>query len=87
MKEIPEIADFLRGLPGFDQLDDPLLAGCAKRIEIAYYRQGEAILTVGDENSRLHIIRSGAVELRDEAGEMTTRLAERDVADSDSGPS
>jgi CBS domain-containing protein len=79
MKEIPEIADFLRGLPGFDQLDAPLLAGCAKRIEIAYYRQGEDILTIGDENSRLHIIRSGAVELRDEAGEMMTRLAERDV--------
>jgi len=78
MKEIPEIAQFLRGLPGFDNLDDRQLADCAKNIEIAYYRKGDDILMTGSANHHLHIIRSGAVELRNEAGEMMTRLAETD---------
>lgn len=78
MKEIPEIAQFLRELPGFDHLDDARISDCARNIEIAYYRKGADILTTGSENRWLHIIRSGAVELRDDAGEMMTRLAERD---------
>jgi len=78
MKEIPEIAQFLRGLPGFDNLEDRQLADCAKNIEIAYYRKGDDILMTGSANHHLHIIRSGAVELRNEAGEMMTRLAETD---------
>ena len=41
MNEIPEIARFLRGLPGFEVLDDAQIADCAKNIEIAYYRKGE----------------------------------------------
>ena len=78
MKEIPEIAQFLRELPGFDSLDDAQVANCAKHIDIAYYRQGDDILRAGSENRRLHIIRSGAVELRGDSGEMMARLAERD---------
>jgi len=78
MKEIPEIAQFLHELPGFDQLDDTGISHCAKYISIAYYRRGDDILTIGSENHRLHIIRSGAVELRNDDGEMMTRLAERD---------
>ena len=78
MKEIPEIAQFLRNLPGFDALEDPQVADCAKSITIAYYRQGDDILTNGSENNQLHIIRSGAVELCDESGEMIARLAEGD---------
>ena len=58
MNEIPEVADYLRELPGFDALDEALLANCAKRVEIAYYRQGSDILKVGSENKRLHIIRT-----------------------------
>lgn len=78
MKEIPEIAQYLKTLPGFDELDDSLVAACAREIEIAYYREGDDILRTGVENRRLHIVRSGAVELRDEHGDMMTRLAEGD---------
>lgn len=78
MKEIPEIAQFLRNLPGFDALEDPQVLDCAKSITIAYYRQGDDILINGSENNRLHIVRSGAVELCDESGEMIARLAEGD---------
>ncbi len=78
MKEIPEIAQFLRQTPGFDALNAAQADTCARSIEIAYYREGDDILTVGSTNRHLHIIRSGAVELRNEDGEMMTRLAEGD---------
>ncbi|MGI9235635.1 MAG: DUF294 nucleotidyltransferase-like domain-containing protein [Woeseiaceae bacterium] len=76
MKEIPEIVQFLRRLPGFENLDGAALGTCARSIEIAYYRSGEDVLTIGSENLYLHIVRSGAVELRDEHGDMMMRLAE-----------
>lgn len=78
MKEIPEIVQFLRKLPGFDNLSDSLLGACAKAIDIAYYRQGIDILTIGRDNHHLHIVRSGAVELHNEGDELMTRLGEGD---------
>jgi CBS domain-containing protein len=78
MKEIPEIADFLRSLPGFDSLDDAAISDCARNIEIGYHRSGEDIMIVGSENCCVRIIRSGAVELRNEDEEMLARLAEGD---------
>ena len=65
-------------MPGFDKLGDALVANCARHIEIAYYRQGQDILTIGSENRRLNIVRSGAIELRNEADEVMARLAEGD---------
>ena len=76
MIEIPEITDFLRDLPGFEQLDDETLRACARSIDIAYYRHGDDILTIGNDNRSVHIIRSGAIELRNENDELVTRLAE-----------
>ncbi len=78
MKEIPEIVQFLRGLQGFDSLDPAQIGSAARAIDIAYYRQGQDILTIGSENRFLHIVRSGAVQLQNEEGEMMTRLAEGD---------
>ncbi len=78
MKEIPEIAQFLRKLPGFDNLNDSQLSACAAAIDIAYYRQGKGILEIGSENNHLHIVRSGAVELHNDAEELMTRLGEGD---------
>ncbi|MDJ0701364.1 MAG: DUF294 nucleotidyltransferase-like domain-containing protein [Woeseiaceae bacterium] len=78
MKEIPEIADFLRRIPGFEDLTLEQATTCARNIDIAYYRSGDDIFTIGRQNEQLHIIRSGAVELRNEDGEMMTRLAEGD---------
>ena len=78
MKEIPEVVQFLRKLPGFDRLNDSQVGACAKAISIAYYRQGEDILTIGSDNSHLHIVRSGAVELHNIDAELMTRIAEGD---------
>ena len=76
MIEIPEIERFLGSLPGFDALDSGGLNTAARAIKVAYYREGELILTLGVANHELHIVRSGAVELCDENGELVTRLAE-----------
>jgi len=78
MKEVPEIAGFLHELPGFSALTAAQIAHCARHIEIAYYRKGTDILNVGEKNAFLHIVRSGAVELRNAGDELMTRLAEGD---------
>lgn len=78
MNEIPEIVSFLRRLPAFAGLDDELLNSAAGAISIAYYRRGADIMTIGSRNTWLNIVRSGAVELRDEDGGMRTRIAEGD---------
>lgn len=76
MNEIPEIVEYLRGLQAFDSLEPLQLGVAAKGIEIAYYREGDDILRIGEDNRRLHIVRSGAVELRNGDGEIMVRLAE-----------
>ncbi len=78
MNEIPEIEDFLSHLPGFDSLNAREINSAARSISIAYYRNGSDILTIGDTNKHLHIVRSGAVELRDEDDDLVLRLAEGD---------
>ena len=78
MEEIPEIVQFLRGLPGFHCLDERQLGAAARAVEIEYFRQGADILTIGSKNPALHLVRSGAVELRNEDDEIMARLAEGD---------
>ncbi len=76
MNEIPEIQRFLSGLPGFDHLDEEQLYRAARAVSVAYYRRGDDLLEIGVMNEQLHIVRSGAVELRDENDDLVTRLAE-----------
>jgi len=76
MNELPEIERFLRGLPGFDALDERQLGIAARAVKVAYYPKQDDVLVIGRSNSELHIVRSGAVELRDEDDELVTRAAE-----------
>ena len=78
MNELPEIARFLSGLPGFDALSDAQVSAAASAIQIGYYRAGKDVLHIGDENRQLHIVRSGAVELHNADGDLVTRAAEGD---------
>ena len=78
MNEIPEIVRFLARLPEFEMLNDAERDYTAKAIKVAYFRSGSGILTIGGTNAELHIVRSGAVELRNEDGDLVTRLAEGD---------
>ena len=76
MNELPEIERFLSRLPGFDALDEGQLGAAARAVKVAYYPKQDDVLAIGRSNSELHIVRSGAVELRDEDDELVTRAAE-----------
>ena len=78
MNELPEIARFLSGLPGFDALSDAQIAAAAASIQIGYYRAGSNIMRIGEENRQLHVVRSGAIELHNADGDLMTRAAEGD---------
>ena len=79
MNELPEITRFLAELPGFEELDQEELTAAAKAIQIGYYKAGSQVLSIGATNTQLHIVRSGALELRNAEGDLVTRAAEGDV--------
>jgi CBS domain-containing protein len=79
MNELPEITRFLSRLHGFEELDENQLDAAARAIQIGYYKAGSRVLTIGSRNDQLHIVRSGALELRNAEGDLVTRPAEGDV--------
>jgi CBS domain-containing protein len=79
MNELPEITRFLSELPGFEELDQVELTAAARAIQIGYYKAGNQVLKIGTPNEQLHIVRSGALELRNAEGDLVTRAAEGDV--------
>jgi signal-transduction protein with cAMP-binding, CBS, and nucleotidyltransferase domain len=68
MNELPEIVRFLSALPGFDALGLSQIQKVASSIRVAYCRTGDEILPIESSNQRLHIVRSGAIELHNEEG-------------------
>lgn len=72
--EIAEISKFLKSTPAFQKLDDENRADLSRLVEIRYVRAGEEIITAGDHNEHLFVIRSGSVELRLAGKELTARL-------------
>ncbi|MDH3846771.1 MAG: DUF294 nucleotidyltransferase-like domain-containing protein [Gammaproteobacteria bacterium] len=79
MNELPEITRFLSELPGFEELDQEELTAAARAIQIGYYKSGSQVLQIGASNKQLHIVRSGALELRNAEGDLVMRGAEGDV--------
>jgi len=78
MNELPDIARFLSGLPGFDLLDEAQIKTAARSIQIGYYRAGSIVLQTGTLNKQLHIVRSGALELKSIDGDLVAQIAEGD---------
>ena len=76
MNELPEITRFVAALPGFDVLTAAQTHAVATSMQIGYYRAGNDVLHVGSENNQLHIVRSGALELRNGEGDLVQRVAE-----------
>lgn len=74
--ELAEVIDFLRGHAPFDRLSPEQLESAARRMEIIYRRRGEVLLSIGESNSALAVIRRGAVEVHDGSGRLINRLAE-----------
>lgn len=75
--ELAEIHDFLADCPPFDDLDPAALGALTRRFVIRYLRRGASFPPSG--TSCLWVIRQGAIELRNEAGELTRRMSEGDV--------
>lgn len=74
--EIAAIADFLARYPPFDALLRDEIARLSRLIEIRYARKADTILTSGQQNERLFVVRSGSVELRLAGDALTARLGE-----------
>lgn len=72
--ELAEIRDFLARHAPFDRLPAEELAGLPRRCTLRYARRGSVVLAVGDHGDGLYVVRSGAVEVRDETGDLVDRV-------------
>ena len=72
--EITEVARFLERTAPFDGLSHAERAALSREVDVRYARSGRAIISAGDFNDRLFVVRSGAVELRLAGKEFTARL-------------
>ncbi len=71
-----EIRDHLFSHPPFRNLPEEVVDELVPHIEVAYFQAGSMILTQGQENHFLFVIRSGAVEILRSSGELYTRMGE-----------
>lgn len=76
--ELAEVRDFLAGCAPFDELPGAVLDALPVRLTQRYARRGAVVVEAGEHNHRLHLIRSGAVEVCDPDGAL---LDTRDVGD------
>ncbi len=77
--ELIDIRNHMQQYPPFDELPDSVLDDVAGTIEIKYFKAGSPILEVGQKNSWLHYVRSGAVELFRRSGELYNRIGEGQI--------
>ena len=76
LPEIIPIIDFLKICSPFDQLSEDELAEVARQLGIVYYKQGMIFRVDPEKTSGLRILRSGAIEIRSDDGQLLDRLAE-----------
>ncbi|MEM6432131.1 MAG: putative nucleotidyltransferase substrate binding domain-containing protein, partial [Deinococcota bacterium] len=75
-RELAEVEAFVAAQAPFDQLDAHSLTRFVRTLTVRYVRRGSTILTIGDPNHELYLLRSGAVELHDDTGVLITQLCE-----------
>ena len=72
--EVSAVQDFLSQCPPFDQLSESQLTHAATRVQIAYYRAGDAADPLDYSCPQLYVVRSGAFEVRDSDGQLLDRV-------------
>ncbi len=77
--ELIEIRDFLARHHPFDLLPPEALETLPRQLSVRYFRRGTAFPPADADAAYLYILRSGALELRDELGELVSKLAEGDL--------
>ena len=77
--ELIEIRDFIALHPPFDALDEMALNNLPQKLTIRYFRQGSVFpdLTIKEKN--LYIVRTGAIELRNQHQQLIDKLSEGDI--------
>lgn len=77
--ELIEIREFLAEHPPFDHLPAEVLDTLPKRLSVRYLRRGSPFPPADLTAAALPILRKGAIEFRDEQGELLEKLGEGDV--------
>ncbi|MDZ7704666.1 MAG: putative nucleotidyltransferase substrate binding domain-containing protein [Trueperaceae bacterium] len=76
--ELIEIRDFLAGQAPFSELPSDTLDDLPKKLEVRYFRRGKTIFGLGETNTCLYLVRSGAVDLYGRDESLVSRLGEGD---------
>ncbi|MEX3505618.1 DUF294 nucleotidyltransferase-like domain-containing protein [Corynebacterium sp. LK2510] len=63
--ELEEVSAFLAAHEPFSRLPAEVVRALPATMEITYVRRGDTIITAGEENNHLYVIRSGAVDVSD----------------------
>jgi len=84
--ELIEIRDFLASHHPFDLLPEQVLERLPKNLTIRYFRRGSTFPPKDADQPYLYILRRGAVELRDQQGDLVSKLAEGDLCVMDCRP-
>lgn len=71
--ELAEVRDFLAAHAPFDDLPPQALDALPARLTVRYVRRGTRILSVGDPNDVMYVLRSGAVDIADAEGDLVER--------------
>lgn len=71
--DVTEVADFLSGHAPFRELPRPLLQTLVRQLQVRYVRRGTRILSVGEANEVMFVLRSGAVDITDGDGGLVER--------------
>jgi CBS domain-containing protein len=74
--ELQPITNFIKTLPPFDQLSDPMISHCCQSLSIVYYSKNERFVHVDNNEPQLYIVRSGAFEVTTENGELIDRISD-----------
>lgn len=74
--ELSEVRDFLARHEPFDALPAAELDALPARMTMRYVRRGSSLIAVGQDNHHLHVLRSGAADVRDAQGTLVDRGGE-----------
>lgn len=77
--ELSEIRDFLAAVPPFDQLSEEDLDRLPKEVAIRYLRRGTSLPPSDLDSPYFMVVRTGAIELRNENDELVSKFAEGEL--------
>lgn len=71
--ELDEVRRFLSDIAPFQSLDEETLSSLPSKFVMRYIRRGETLVSFGEPNDYLYVLRSGAVDLLDDEGLLLDR--------------